>query len=49
MEKFEEAYRDATQVLKLDPKNKAIQPLLGFLQPIIQEKVCSLFENTLRG
>ncbi len=40
----EEAYRDAMLLLKVDPRNTAIQPVLGRLNPAIQDKVlCSYF------
>ncbi|KAK3087864.1 hypothetical protein FSP39_011661 [Pinctada imbricata] len=37
--KPEEAYKDAAALLKVDPKNSAVQPILKRLNPIIQEKV----------
>ncbi len=39
LEKHEEAYRDAGQLIRVDPKNTAVQPILRRLNPIIQEKV----------
>lgn len=39
LEKFEEAYRDARQIHTLDPGNKAIQPILGRLHQIVQERL----------
>ncbi|XP_044261453.1 protein unc-45 homolog B [Tribolium madens] len=39
LERFEEAYRDATQIFKDDPNNKTIQPILERLYRIVQEKV----------
>jgi len=39
MEKVEEAYKDAMALVKADPRNKAIQPVLERLMPIIHEKV----------
>ncbi|KAJ8958425.1 hypothetical protein NQ318_002211 [Aromia moschata] len=38
LEKYEEAYRDATQIFKDDPTNKAIQPILQRLHRIVQER-----------
>ncbi|XP_045468199.1 protein unc-45 homolog B [Harmonia axyridis] len=38
LERFEEAYRDATQIFKDDPNNKAIQPNLERLYRIVQER-----------
>lgn len=38
LERFEEAYRDARQVLNVDPANKAIQPTLQRLHQIVQER-----------
>ena len=35
----EEAYKDAAALMKVDPKNSAVQPILKRLNPIIQEKV----------
>ncbi|XP_061176890.1 protein unc-45 homolog B-like [Saccostrea echinata] len=37
--KVEEAYKDAAALIKADPKNTAVQPILKRLNPIIQEKV----------
>jgi len=39
VEKYEEAYKDAVTLMKVDPKNKAVQPILARLNPIIQNKV----------
>lgn len=39
LERFEEAYRDARQVLLVDPSNKAIQSTLERLHQIVQERV----------
>ena len=39
LERPEDAYKDAMMLLRVEPKNKAIQPLLMRLQPIIQAKV----------
>ncbi|KAF2897166.1 hypothetical protein ILUMI_09010 [Ignelater luminosus] len=38
LERFEEAYRDAREVLKVDPSNKFIQPVLERLHKIVQER-----------
>lgn len=38
LERYEEAYRDATQIFKDDPSNKTIQPILERLYKIVQEK-----------
>ncbi|XP_055902574.1 protein unc-45 homolog B [Eupeodes corollae] len=38
LEKFEEAYKDATELFKADPANKAIQPALARLHVIVQER-----------
>ena len=37
--RYEEAYRDAMTLMKVDPKNTAIQPMLRKLNQIIQSKV----------
>lgn len=37
--KVEDAYKDAAAIIKVDPKNTAVQPILQRLNPIIQEKV----------
>ena len=42
MEKYEQAYKDAMTLMRVDPKNKAIQPVLTRLSPIIQQKVGSV-------
>ena len=39
MNKAEEAYKDAAALVKADPKNTVVQPILKRLNPIIQEKV----------
>ncbi|EFA05696.1 protein unc-45 homolog B [Tribolium castaneum] len=39
LERFEEAYRDATQIFKDDPNNRTIQPVLERLYRIVQERV----------
>ncbi|CAG2213903.1 UNC45 [Mytilus edulis] len=39
LNKAEEAYKDAAALMKSDPKNTAVQPILKRLNPIIQEKV----------
>ena len=36
---MEDAYKDAASIIKVDPKNTAVQPILKRLNPIIQEKV----------
>lgn len=38
LNRFEEAYRDATQIFKDDPNNKAIQPTLEKLHRIVVER-----------
>lgn len=38
LNRFEEAYRDATQIFKDDPNNKAIQPTLEKLHKIVVER-----------
>ncbi|KAK9746745.1 Tetratricopeptide repeat [Popillia japonica] len=38
VERFEEAYRDARQILNDDPSNKLIQPILERLHKIVQER-----------
>lgn len=38
--KLEEAYKDAGMLMKVDPKNVAIKPVLARLTPVIREKVC---------
>lgn len=39
IERFEEAYRDARQVLNADPNNTAIKPVLERLHHIVQERL----------
>lgn len=39
LKRYEEAYRDATQIFKDDPTNKAIQPVLERLHKIVQERM----------
>ncbi|XP_048728243.1 protein unc-45 homolog B-like [Ostrea edulis] len=39
LDKVEEAYKDAGTIIKVDPKNMAVQNILRRLNPIIQEKV----------
>jgi len=39
LEKYGDAYKDALQLIKLDPKNKAIIPIMQRLSVINQEKV----------
>ncbi|CAG9857405.1 unnamed protein product [Phyllotreta striolata] len=38
LQRYEEAYRDATQIFKDDPANKPIQPILKRLFRIVQER-----------
>ncbi|KAL1502590.1 hypothetical protein ABEB36_007712 [Hypothenemus hampei] len=38
LQRFEEAYRDASQIFKDDPTNKAIQPYLQRLHRIVEER-----------
>ena len=38
LEKFEEAYRDATELFKEDPANKSVQPMLQRLHLVVQER-----------
>ncbi|CAG9770799.1 unnamed protein product [Ceutorhynchus assimilis] len=38
LQRFEEAYRDATQIFKDDPANKTIQPYLQRLHKIVEER-----------
>ncbi|CAF4884750.1 unnamed protein product [Pieris macdunnoughi] len=38
LERFEEAYRDAKTIFTVDPANKAIQPMLGRLHAIVEER-----------
>lgn len=42
LEEYENAYKDAAMLMKIDPKNSAIQPVLRRLNPIIQKKVSSV-------
>lgn len=39
LERYEEAYRDATQIFKDDPNNKSIQPVLERLYRVVQERM----------
>ena len=39
LSKYEEAYKDVIEIRQIDPRNKAIQPILQRLNPIIQAKV----------
>lgn len=39
LDRFEEAYRDARQVLTSDPNNQSIQPILENLHQIVQERL----------
>ncbi|KAJ8916639.1 hypothetical protein NQ315_000284 [Exocentrus adspersus] len=38
LQRYEEAYKDATQIFKDDPGNKAVQPVLQRLFKIVQER-----------
>ncbi|XP_012529737.1 protein unc-45 homolog B [Monomorium pharaonis] len=38
LERFEEAYRDARNIILVDPNNKAIQPIAARLHEIVQER-----------
>lgn len=38
LEKFEEAYRDARNIILFDPNNKSIQPIAARLHEIVQER-----------
>ncbi|XP_064596944.1 protein unc-45 homolog B-like [Liolophura sinensis] len=37
--KVEEAYKDAVHLVKVEPKNTAVKPIINRLGPIIQEKI----------
>jgi len=39
LEKFEEAYKDATALFKADPSNKTVQPMLKRLHVIVEERL----------
>ena len=39
LEKVEEAYKDAAMLMKVDPKNTSVAPVLARLTPVIREKV----------
>ncbi|XP_053959379.1 protein unc-45 homolog B [Anastrepha ludens] len=39
LQKYEEAYKDATDLFKEDPTNKLVQPMLQRLHQIVQERV----------
>lgn len=39
LERYEEAYRDARQVINVDPNNTAIKPVLERLHQIVQERL----------
>lgn len=39
LERYEEAYRDARQILNIDPQNKIIKPALERLHQIVQERL----------
>lgn len=38
LKRYEEAYRDATQIFKDDPTNKVVQPVLERLHKVVQER-----------
>ncbi|XP_022112505.2 protein unc-45 homolog B [Pieris rapae] len=38
LQRFEEAYRDAKTIFTVDPTNKAIQPMLGRLHAIVEQR-----------
>ena len=38
LERFEEAYRDARNIILSDPNNKVIQPIVARLHEIVQER-----------
>lgn len=46
LERFEEAYRDAKTILTVDPSNKAIQPMLGRLYAVVQERAKSAAQTS---
>ncbi|XP_032527931.2 protein unc-45 homolog B [Danaus plexippus] len=46
LERFEEAYRDAKTILTVDPSNKAIQPMLGRLYTVVQERAKSAAQTS---
>ncbi|CAG9559298.1 unnamed protein product [Danaus chrysippus] len=46
LERFEEAYRDAKTILTVDPANKAIQPMLGRLYAVVQERAKSAAQTS---
>ncbi|XP_037946139.1 protein unc-45 homolog B [Teleopsis dalmanni] len=39
LKRYEEAYKDATNLFKEDPSNKSVQPLLQKLHALVQERV----------
>lgn len=41
--RMEEAYKDAVLLIKVDPKNEAIGPVLKRLTPVIRERVKPLY------
>ena len=40
---LEDAYKDAVLLVKVDPKNTSVRPLLNRLTPIMKEKVRMLY------
>lgn len=48
LERYEEAYRDAREVLKVDPTNKFIQPVLERLHKIVQERATTNAQITTK-
>lgn len=48
LQRFEEAYRDARQILNDDPNNKLIQPILQRLHAIVQERAQKNAQVTTR-
>ena len=45
--KLEEAYKDGAMLLKIDPKNTSVKPILNRLTPIIRERVRSFCQINL--
>ena len=39
LDKLEDAFKDASLLLKVEPKNVAVKPVLARLTPIIRERV----------
>lgn len=48
LERFEEAYRDAREVIYEDPSNKAVQPILERLHKIVQERARKNAQTTTK-